>query len=224
MSKRLVYGWGVNDAGYTVRAAIDGKRIFCPYYMVWSSMIRRCYCEAFHENQPTYKDCKISPDWKYFCSFHSWMERQNWGGKELDKDLIGDGKLYSPKTCCFVERWLNMLFTDHGLARGEWPIGVCWLEERRKFSSKLKIHGKTKNLGRFDTAEEAHTVYKIAKLQYVEDCMKNYLDQRIKEAVLKKARSLYTNSSNCRVKPYASLPGHPPARPSPWASQGLTFM
>ena len=38
-------------------------------------------------------------------------------------------------------------------------IGVCWQKSNKKWISHIKINGKNKYLGLFDTEEEAHFVY-----------------------------------------------------------------
>lgn len=114
------------------------------------------------------------------------MESQNWEGKHLDKDFFGDGSIYSPSTCCFVEQWLNKLFTDRAALRGSYPIGVS--EDGNKFQVQLMVNGRKTYVGLFDTPEEASTAYQKAKREYVINKMKDYPDQRIKQAVLKKVR------------------------------------
>jgi len=185
----MIYGIGINDADYFVRPIINGERVWCPYYRVWHDMLVRCYSERFHKLQSTYIDCEVCSEWQYFSKFKSWMEIQDWQGKHLDKDLLGE-KLYSPETCCFVPQWLNNLFNDHGRDRGEYPLGVC--QDRGKIKASIKINGKNKHLGYFDTPEapeEAHLVYLKAKKQHVYNLMKDYPDQRVKEAVLRKVNA-----------------------------------
>lgn len=115
------------------------------------------------------------------------MEIQDWQGKQLDKDFLGNGKLYGPETCCFVPAWLNSLFNDCGARRGPYPLGVSVDKRGRKqYRANLRINKKYTNLGYFDTPEEAHQVYLIEKREYVEEKMKDYPDKRVKEAVLRK--------------------------------------
>jgi len=121
-----------------------------------------------------------------FSNFKSWAEKQDWQHKQLDKDILGDGKLYSKDTCRFVESWLNNILNNHGRATGKWPVGVSYDKSRNKFAAWLSIDGKTKGLGRFNTVPEAHQAYLIAKYQYVTGKINNYPDQKIREAVLDK--------------------------------------
>lgn len=50
-------------------------------------------------------------------------------------------------------------------ARGEWPKGVCFDKSRGLFAAKIKIDGRTKNLGRFSTPEAAAKAYAVAAVQ-----------------------------------------------------------
>ena len=188
----LVYGWGINDADYVVQPTVNGKSVWCSFSQVWRNMIERCHSKKFQEKNPTYIGCEVTPDWKYFMTFKVWMEIQDWEGRQLDKDLIGNSKLYSPETCCFIPGWLNSLFNGCGKTRGKWPLGVNYYNNRdKKFKAGLRVDNKKKFLGYFDTSEEAHEVYCKAKIEYIQEKMKNYPDQKIKEAVLNKANTLY---------------------------------
>jgi len=179
----MIYGVGINDADYIVGPKINSKQVWCPYYRIWKSMLERCYSEKYHKLRPTYIGCEVCSEWQLFSKFRLWMETQDWAGKQLDKDLLGD-KLYSPETCCFVPGWLNNLFIDCGRARGKYPIGVY--HHSNKFRAQIRINGKRKYLGLFSTPEEAHSAYLKAKKRHVYNFMKDYPDQRVKEAVLRK--------------------------------------
>lgn len=62
-------------------------------------------------------------------------------------------------------RWANLREATHAQnmqnvkARGLWPKGVTYDRQRGLFAAKLKQGGKTHNLGRFPTPEEAAAVY-----------------------------------------------------------------
>lgn len=192
MSKRKVRGVGINDADYMVYFKSDGKQAVCRYYQTWRDMLTRCYSLRFKKEYPTYKDTTCCPKWLHFMSFRRWMVRQQWEGMQLDKDILGDD-YYSPQTCCFVPGWLNSLFLDAGSARGKWPLGVHFNKRNQTFVAQLKIDNKGTHLGHFSTPEEAHEVYKEAKVKYVLGKMGGYPDQRIKQAVLKKLKETYVS-------------------------------
>ena len=92
MSKRLVFGVGINDSDYEVYKyeTINGKRKAtwkCPYYERWVSMLRRCYSPRSLEKYPTYKGCTVCEEWLTFSTFKKWMENQEWEDRHLDKDF-----------------------------------------------------------------------------------------------------------------------------------------
>lgn len=113
-NKRLVAGIGLNDSGEpVVKFHTEGgsRRLVwrCPYYSKWSNMIQRCYSDSSPKQYWFVEVCK---EWLTFSNFKSWMEQQDWEGKELDKDLKGNGFLYSPESCCFISQRTNNLMIE----------------------------------------------------------------------------------------------------------------
>jgi len=94
------------------------------------------------------------------------MVEQDWEGKEIDKDILVKGnKIYSPETCVFVDRAINLFLTDNGARRGICPIGV-------HIDSGGYIIGQCSNpfsssrnarLGVYITAAAAHQAWKKRK-------------------------------------------------------------
>ena len=169
-SARLVHDIGINDADYSVYPVVNGKQAMCPYYMVWKGMIERCYSKVCHKKHPTYVDCSVSEEWLTFSNFKSWMETQDWKGKQLDKDILIPGnKVYSREACVFVSSEVNSLMIDCAKARGQWPVGVHFHKIEKKFRAQVSIHGKRVQLGRFKTSEDAYKAYVIAKTEHVRD-------------------------------------------------------
>ena len=178
---KLIQGVGINDADYVVKVSEyleeilpSGKKKrklvwFCPYYSRWTDMLRRCYSKKLHEKRPTYLGCTVCKEWLTFSSFREWMTTQEWEGKELDKDLLIDGnKIYSPETCVFVSREVNIFVITRGKSRGEYLIGCHWDKRDKKFLSKCcnPFTKKRKFLGYFSTELEAHLVWKKRKHEY----------------------------------------------------------
>lgn len=197
----LIQGVGVNDADYIVTRKINGKRFFCPFYRCWVGMLMRCYCSKTQSRQPTYIGCQVCDEWKYFMAFKSWMETQDWNDKELDKDLIGNGKLYSPDNCVFVSQALNKLFTDCGNARGDHPIGVYWEKADKKYRARVAINGKRKNLGLFTNPNDAHAAWYNAKLEIANGYLASESNPRIRYAIecgIAKLQCKYGSGNNAR--------------------------
>lgn len=165
--RKPVFGIGINDATYKTQPKVNGKNIMCPFFSVWRSMLIRCYSKYYHNKQPTYKGCKVQDDWLSFMEFRGWMERQDWEGKYLDKDILVYGnKIYSKETCLFVSRRVNNLLNDHRAKRGDFPIGVC------KFENKYmaQCSGRpNRYIGLYDTPELAHRAWAIEKAKVIRE-------------------------------------------------------
>ena len=108
------------------------------------------------------------------------METKSWENLELDKDIIKPGnKMYSPYTCCFVARDLNALLNSHSLASGEYPQGVSYDKESKRYKSEVNIKGRSKNLGRFKTPYLASAAYVKAKIKIISEFIETQTDARI---------------------------------------------
>ncbi len=169
--KSKIYGIAHNDADYPVvkHAVLDGKKRIvwrCPYYTRWYDMIRRCYSSSMPLKQKNYSECSVSDDWLSFTNFKEWMEKQDWKGKELDKDLLQKGnKIYGADKCVFVDSLTNTFTEDCGASRGDHLIGSSLNKALGKFESYCR-NPFTKKLERFglhETSESAHAAWKKRK-------------------------------------------------------------
>ena len=196
-AKKLVFGVGVNDSNYVVEERetigyVDGKQkqklIWrCPYYQAWQSMLKRCYSIKYKDKNPTYKGCSVAEEWKTFSNFKAWMEKQNFKGNQLDKDLLFEGnKVYSPETCVFVTRMVNTFTIDRVNDRGEWLIGVNWNKGTNKFRSQCSnpFTKKREFLGYFTCEQEAHEAWLTRKLELAYELSAIQEDSRVAEALI----------------------------------------
>ena len=196
-NKKLVFGIGNNDADYIVEkkemiGCIDGKikqkRIWiCAYYQAWTSMLMRCYSAKHQERYPTYVGCTVSDEWLTFRVFKAWMEKQQWEGNQLDKDLLIEGnKVYSPATCVFVSPVVNTFTVDRGNDRGEWLIGVDWHKPTGKFRSRCSnpFTKKREHLGCFTCEVEAHNAWAKRKLELAKELAAVQTDERVAKALI----------------------------------------
>ena len=86
-------------------------------YKVWNSMLERCYSNKSLIHNPTYKDCTVCDEWLCFENFEKWYNENYYEVDDeimnLDKDILVKGnKIYSPETCCFVPKRINILFVN----------------------------------------------------------------------------------------------------------------
>lgn len=207
--KRLVCGVGINDAGYVVKknettGYENGKRRLrqvwaCPYFQAWKNMIRRCYSAKLQERYPTYKGCSVSGEWLTFSVFKSWMKKQDFEGKSLDKDLLFEGnKVYSPETCVFVSGVVNGFTTDSKASRGDLLIGAHWYKRTGKFVAKCsnQFTGKLEHLGYFTTELEAHQAWAKRKLELAHELSAIQTDPRIAKALINRYSKPYDAAAN----------------------------
>ena len=192
LSKRkLIFGIGINDANYILQRRVKGKIVSCPFYKVWKAMLQRCYDQNIHKTQPTYIGCIVHADWHYFMSFRTWMVNQNWEGKQLDKDICGDGKLYSSEVCVFVDRSTNQLLTHIKSNKGEYSTGVSLHKPSNRFIAQCgNGHGVKKHLGYFDTEREAESEYIDYKSKIVMSVALRQEDNRVFIALIKVASDM----------------------------------
>lgn len=206
-TKRLVCGVGLNDAIDAISVTesvgyVDGKLKrrqlwVCPFYRAWVEMLRRCYSDSFQERQPTYLHCSVVDEWLVFSNFKSWMEKQDWEGKQLDKDILFPGsKIYSPDTCVFVSLVVNMFIVERGALRGEFPIGVCRNKTSQKFQASCSNPFTKKNeyLGSFTTPDAAHQTWLARKLELAILLAGQQADSRVATALIER----YTNYVNIK--------------------------
>lgn len=150
-------------------------------YRAWVMMLDRCYSDIAQNKRPTYKDCTVSENFKYFQFFLKWCNNQIGFGNEgwqLDKDILVKGnKIYSPETCCFVPPEINGLFIKSNNTRGNNPLGVSFQKSLKKFSSYIRIKGKRHTIGYYNTPEEAFYAYKQAKEAYIKEVANKWKDQ-----------------------------------------------
>lgn len=183
---RLVCGVGVNDADYPVNKRENGKRVMCRYYQAWANMLERAYSDKYKQNRPTYEGVTVCEEWRSFTRFRAWMEAKDWEGKELDKDILFQGnKVYSPDTCVFVDGFVNLFLTDRAAARGEWPLGVDWFEQKQKFRSRCNnpFTKKQEYLGLFTCPNQAHIAWKARKHELACQLADIQTDQRLADAL-----------------------------------------
>jgi len=208
--KKLIYGIGINDVEPVTEYIFENGKYklvwICSFYQRWSNMLQRCYSEKFHKNHPTYKDCTVCNEWHLFSNFKKWMEIQDWEDKQLDKDLLAySNRVYSPDTCVFVPKELNKFLTKREKNRGLYPLGVCYqikpqksiVELTKPFLSKISINSNDTYLGHFNTSEEAHRAWQLAKIERAEVLKKEQTDIRIitgLQRIINKIQNDYDNN------------------------------
>lgn len=199
--KKKVYGVGINDAEYEVQNfksyIVGGDKKWrivweCPYYKRWSGMLKRCYSERYLTINETYKECEVCEEWKFFTNFKAWMEKQDWDEKELDKDILGDGKLYSPDNCIFIPQNLNkfLIFTSKNKTKYNLPIGVTYNIQHEKYQVRVRnpFSKKSEHLGYYIDEVEARSAWCVAKLSIADTYFHLHKNENLHNAIINKIK------------------------------------
>ena len=184
---KLVVQVGKNDANYPVcYMDNNNKRKVCPKYHTWWKMLRRCYDEKRLETHPTYKDCFVCDEWLTFSNFLTWMITQDWDGKQLDKDLLFRGnKIYSPNTCCFIPRRVNIFLIDCGKSRGSLPLWVTAFPRKKLYAVRVRdpFGRNSQHIKSVKCPIKAHKMGQEIKHTYALELAELESDVRIKKAL-----------------------------------------
>ena len=183
-----VYGIGIVGTKYL----ISEGGVLTKEYMLWKSMLKRCYSDIYKKQRPTYEGCEVSENFKSYEYFYEWCNKQvGFGNKDwqLDKDLLIKGnKIYSENTCVFIPKEINSMLVKSDKKRGEYLIGVCWRKKDKAFIAQVnKNKGKQEYLGLFNTEIEAFNAYKQAKENFIKEQAnkwKSQIDLRAYEALM----------------------------------------
>lgn len=143
-------------------------------YNVWMHMIERCYFD--NGKHPAYLGiCTVCDEWLNFQVFAQWYEDHWYFVKErlhLDKDILYPGnKIYSPKTCMLVPQRINELFCINTRKDDGLPQGI-----KRTNANTYNASYGCKNLGTYNTYEEACEKYVIEKEKKIKEVADEYKD------------------------------------------------
>lgn len=174
--KPVMYGVGYHGLLYTNSKEASYQR--------WHYMMNRCYSTAIHELQPQYAKCSVCEEWLNYSNFKLWYDEHILSCEllgesfDLDKDILIKGNtVYSPETVCFVPKIINTLFINGKNNRGDYPLGVYFDEDKKKYRACMSFFGKNIKLGVFDTVQEAFARYKVYKEDFIQDMAEQYKDK-----------------------------------------------
>lgn len=171
-SRKIIYGKGVND----ILGSTDSQ-----YYLVWRSMLCRCY--AAREKENTYRDCSVCEEWFLLSNFKKWYDGHYVEGWALDKDILVKGnKVYSPETCCFVPPHINTVLTGTMICNPSKGI----TKTKKGYKCRIGKDGSLILLGVFESYDEALSIHKKARESYIHELAERYkyeLEPRVYEAI-----------------------------------------
>ena len=174
--ERRFYGVGYLGEG-KYKMSKNGK--LTDKYIIWHSMLTRCYDPKYQEKYTTYKGCRVEEYLLNFQHMGEWIKDNYYEvpGERmcLDKDILCKGnKIYSKDTCIFVPERINLLFIKSNKRRGGNPIGVIELPSGNYEAYCNNGYGKLDHLGTYSTKEETFQVYKKYKEKVIKEVIDSY--------------------------------------------------
>lgn len=173
---KSVYGVGclglMSDGSKPRTVKEDNYRIMVKEYNLWHNMIRRCYDDKLHEQEPSYKDAIVCDRWLTYANFLEdlpliegydlWLNNE---GYALDKDLKGNGsKVYSFETCCFIT-----------ISENSKEANLREREQRKQPQQGTKIYGINIKTGEqtriFNSVKEASNYFNVKSSARFFECL-----------------------------------------------------
>lgn len=183
--KASVYGFGF----------IGNANSNCREYDIWRKIISRCY----NQNDRNYKSygakgITVCDRWRSFENFLNdikslsgydlWLQYP--GKYELDKDILQinvptNQKIYSPETCCFVDKITNLKYVTKHKKYNKFNktsqfAGVSKNSNGPSFRASIMINGNNKNHGSYMTEEAAAFMYDYVCRYYYPNINPNLLN------------------------------------------------
>lgn len=184
---RLLFGVGNCD-----RAGVSRSKC----YLIWRSMLWRCYNTKFHERHLAYQTATCCQEWHTFSNFEKWFQTNTeyQDGYVLDKDILGRD-YYSPDTCCFIPKSLSARVSIHNNVNGQIASGVVQCRNGT-YAVYGHFDNKRVHLGSYRSKDEAHQVFVKAKTQYFHRLAERYYSQNAISYRVYKGLLLYQVPSN----------------------------
>lgn len=157
----MVFGVGLNDV-----SPISYGGVHIDSYAAWKNMLKRCYDLKWQSKNKTYIGCLVCNEWLLFSNFKEWHDANHVDGWQIDKDLLlPNNNVYSKETCVFIPKDLNTFTTAHQSARGEWPLGVHYHKQKKKFIASISEMSTKTEVGAFDDPISAHLAWHSRKIE-----------------------------------------------------------
>lgn len=183
----LLYGVGTRSSN-SVDKKINQK---------WQDMLKRCYSASFLERNPTYQKAQVCEEWLIQDNFSKWLESHaHFQELELDKDILGDGTMYSPKHCLLVPHYINSSLLFKTTTTSGMPLGVSKYkftpkkkEYIERYRARISLTGKEIHLGAFTSKVDAHKAWQSAKISQLVSILEKYrlekfYNIRVEEAIV----------------------------------------
>lgn len=180
---RTVHGVGYMGIG-EYKSRIENNTTKTPQYRAWENMMSRCYYpRASRYMAYGGSGVTVCEEWHNFQSFAKWFDVNFKEGCDLDKDIIGNGKIYSPEYCRYIPSKLNRLLntspTRTGSRKNDLPEGVT-VDSRGVFIANFGTYYREE----FNNCNNAKEAYLNFKTRFVRNLVEEIFEKgQIKEDV-----------------------------------------
>lgn len=123
-------------------------------YSTWVNMLRRCYAED-NKDSANYleRGIDVCPEWRE--SFWNFLRDMKEKPDGLTLEREDNSKGYSPRNCVWADRTQQCVNRRRFKNNKSGATGVCQREDSGRWRAYANLYGKRKNLGTFETKEEA---------------------------------------------------------------------
>lgn len=192
--QKLIFGLAINDTEEPICSTRGGVRWWCPKYVRWYDMLRRTIGNSPAIKNKSYSETELSEEWLRFSIFRDWMETQNFKDNHLDKDVFGQGCLYSEESCCFIPPAVNSFILGIN-SSADRAYGVSFMKGCSKYRAQV-VYKQNKILDQlYESKYEARLSYLNVKIGIFDKVTEEYqLEDRIADAIIQKYQKAYNEA------------------------------
>lgn len=168
----------LGDGIYKTRHSTTSPKT--PQYTKWENMLARCYY-PITSRYSAYggRGVEVCDEWLNFQNFAKWFDDNYIDGWHLDKDILGDGMLYSPDVCRFVPQEINNVLVDsheNSSLKYSLPLGVSYDKRKGIFQCTLNVDRCDGYRFYSKDLHEVMAYYRTTKTEIVRSIVENYKD------------------------------------------------
>lgn len=152
-----------------------------PYMQLWCGIRSRTLNDNFKQKHKSYLNCTLCPEWMCLQNFCDWADSTYpkefpdvaW---EIDKDLLSNSGVYSPETCCWLPKEINLFLSkksEKGIYEKEGKRGssfALFVREGTEVYKEKKGH----YIGSYPTYADAVAKWKEVKQNRLNALIEKY--------------------------------------------------
>lgn len=174
-----------------------GVSLKTPAYAVWNNIMKRCYSprDAGYSGYGA-KGVRVHESWHNFQNFAQWYDDNKIEDGHVDEDILGDGKLYGPDTCCIVPSAVNYAVRKARKNSTGYAAGVHRKDLTSPFIVRCVGRGSNRTYGSYDSMHKAFLAYKEQKECFI----KSIAEEEYEKGTIR--ADVYDSLMRWNVTPY----------------------